>query len=103
MAKIVNSEEFRSNVNEGLVVVDFFATWCGPCKMLAPVFEELSSEMDGNATFLKVDVDQCGDIAREYSISTIPTMIIFKNGEKQETMVGFLPKESIKSNIEKYL
>ncbi|CEH36225.1 thioredoxin [Romboutsia lituseburensis] len=103
MAKIVNSEEFRSNVNEGLVVVDFFATWCGPCKMLAPVFEELSSEMDGKATFLKVDVDQCGDIAREYSISTIPTMIIFKNGEKQETMVGFLPKESIKSNIEKYL
>lgn len=103
MAKIVNSEEFRSNVNEGVVVVDFFATWCGPCKMLAPVFEELSSEMDGKATFLKVDVDQCGDIAREYSISTIPTMIIFKNGEKQETMVGFLPKESIKSNIEKYL
>ncbi|WP_270942547.1 thioredoxin [Romboutsia lituseburensis] len=103
MAKIVNSEEFRSNVNEGLVVVDFFATWCGPCKMLAPVFEELSSEMDGKATFLKVDVDECGDIAREYSISTIPTMIIFKNGEKQETMVGFLPKESIKSNIEKYL
>lgn len=103
MAKIVNSEEFRSNLNEGLVVVDFFATWCGPCKMLAPVFEELSSEMDGKATFLKVDVDQCGDIAREYSISTIPTMIIFKNGEKQETMVGFLPKESIKSNIEKYL
>lgn len=103
MAKIVNSEEFRSNVNEGLVVVDFFATWCGPCKMLAPVFEELSSEMDKKATFLKVDVDQCGDIAREYSISTIPTMIIFKNGEKQETMVGFLPKESIKSNIEKYL
>lgn len=103
MAKIVNSEEFRSNVNEGLVVVDFFATWCGPCKMLAPVFEELSSEMDGKATFLKVDVDQCGDIAREYSISTIPTMMIFKNGEKQETMVGFLPKESIKSNIEKYL
>lgn len=103
MAKIVNSEEFRSNVNEGLVVVDFFATWCGPCKMLAPVFEELSLEMDGKATFLKVDVDQCGDIAREYSISTIPTMMIFKNGEKQETMVGFLPKESIKSNIEKYL
>ncbi|MCR8747153.1 thioredoxin [Romboutsia lituseburensis] len=103
MAKIVNSEEFRSNVNEGLVVVDFFATWCGPCKILAPVFEELSSEMDGKATFLKVDVDQCGDIAREYSISTIPTMMIFKNGEKQETMVGFLPKESIKSNIEKYL
>lgn len=103
MAKIVNSEEFRSNVNEWLVVVDFFATWCGPCKMLAPVFEELSSEMDGKATFLKVDVDQCGDIAREYSISTIPTMMIFKNGEKQETMVGFLPKESIKSNIEKYL
>ena len=103
MVNIIKSEEFRENINQGVVIVDFFATWCGPCKMLAPVFEELSSEMEGKVTFLKVDVDECGYIAREYGISTIPTMMIFKDGENQDTMVGFLPKDAIKNNIEKYL
>ena len=103
MAQMLNNDNFNSSVETGVCVVDFFATWCGPCKMLAPVFEELSSEMEGKVTFLKVDVDECGDIAREYGISTIPTMMIFKDGENQDTMVGFLPKDAIKNNIEKYL
>lgn len=103
MVKIVNSSEFKEIVKEGLTIVDFFATWCGPCKMLAPIFEEVSNEMENKAKFIKVDVDQCGDIAGEYSIQTIPTIIILKDGEIVETMIGFLPKDVIKSNIEKHI
>lgn len=104
MAKIVNSNEFKESIKEeGVVVVDFFANWCGPCKMLAPIFEELSNEMEGKTQFIKVDVDQSVDIAREYGVQSIPTMAIIKNGQPVETMVGFLPKDVIKSNIENYL
>ncbi|MCC3868874.1 thioredoxin [Terrisporobacter mayombei] len=104
MAKIVNSNEFKEAIKEeGVVVVDFFATWCGPCKMLAPIFEELSNEMEEKTQFIKVDVDQSVDIAREYGVQSIPTMAIIKNGQPVETMVGFLPKDVIKSNIENYL
>lgn len=103
MAKIVNSNEFKEAIKEGVVVVDFFATWCGPCKMLAPIFEELSNEMEGKTQFIKVDVDQSVDIAREYGIQSIPTMAILKDGQPIETMIGFLPKDVIKSNIENYL
>lgn len=104
MAKIVNSNEFKEAIKEeGVVVVDFFANWCGPCKMLAPIFEELSNEMEGKTQFIKVDVDQSVDIAREYGVQSIPTMAIIKNGQPVETMVGFLPKDVIKSNIENYL
>jgi len=103
MAKIVNSNEFKESIKEGVVVVDFFANWCGPCKMLAPIFEELSNEMEGKTQFIKVDVDQSVDIAREYGVQSIPTMAILKDGKPVETMVGFLPKDVIKSNIENYL
>ena len=102
MAKIINSNEFNNTVESGVVVVDFFATWCGPCKMLAPVFEELSGEME-KVNFFKVDVDQALDIARKYAITTVPTMIIFKDGEVVDKMIGFLPKEHIKSKIQTQL
>ena len=104
MAKIINTSQFRGSVeeNQGVVVVDFFATWCGPCKMLAPVFEELSGEMN-DVNFFKVDVDQALDIARKYAITTVPTMLIFKDGEVVDKMIGFLPKEHIKAKIEAQL
>ena len=105
MAKIIKTSEFRSEVEEkqGVVVVDFFATWCGPCKMLAPVFEELGTEMDGKAKFFKLDVDQSLEIAQQFSVSTVPTMIIFKNGKEVQRIVGFVPKEQIKSKIKAHL
>jgi len=103
MSRIIGSSEFASEVKEGLSAVDFFATWCEPCKMLAPIFDELGVEMDGKVNFIKVDVDQSKDIASKYNVSTIPTILILKNGEKQETMVGFSPKEVIKEKIKKYL
>ena len=105
MAKIINTSQFRGSVeeNQGVVVVDFFATWCGPCKMLAPVFEALGEEMDGKARFLKLDVDQSLEIAQQFSVSTVPTMIIFKDGQAVDKMIGFMPKEQIKAKVESYL
>ena len=97
-----NNDNFNSSIENGVCVVDFFATWCGPCKMLAPVFEELSGEME-EVNFFKVDVDQALDIARKYAITTVPTMIIFKDGEVVDKMIGFLPKEHIKSKIQTQL
>ena len=98
--KIVSSNEFRSEISEGVVLVDFFATWCGPCKMLAPVLEELSEEMSDKVKIIKVDIDQSGDLADEFRISSVPTMILFKNNEVVDTLVGLLPKERIKEVIE---
>ena len=105
MVKHINQDEFEKEVlnEEGVVVVDFFATWCGPCKMLAPVFEDLGNEMKDSAKFVKVDIDQSMDIARKFMISTVPTMMIFKDGKPVETMVGFMPKAVIKSKVEAHI
>lgn len=105
MAKIINTSDFVENVEntKGVVVVDFFATWCGPCKMLSPVLEGLSGEMEGKAKFIKVDIDQSLDLANEFQISSVPTMIIFKDGQKAEQLIGFLPKEKIQQAIESNL
>jgi len=100
MAKIVNSAEFNNEIKDGVVVVDFFATWCGPCKMLAPIFEELSTEMEGKVKF---NVDQCPDISMQYSVASIPTIIVFKDGKNVNTTVGFVPKERIKEIVEAYI
>lgn len=102
MLKKVNENEFKEEIKEGVVVVDFFADWCGPCKMLSPVMESLSEEMN-NVNFIKVNVDECGDIAREYRIMNIPTIIMFKDGVKKETIVGFNPKEVLSEKIKQYL
>ena len=105
MAKIIKTSEFRSEVEEkqGVVVVDFFATWCGPCKMLAPVFQEVANEFEGKADFYKIDIDVSLDIARQFSVSTVPTVIIFRNGEPIERLVGFMPKENLASKIKEYI
>ena len=105
MAKIINTSQFRQSVdqNSGVVVVDFFATWCGPCKMLAPVFEQAGEEMKNDATFLKVDIDQSLEIAQQFRISTVPTMMIFKDGKPVESLVGFMPKEAIVQKVKSHL
>lgn len=81
-----------------IVVVDFFANWCGPCKMLSPVIEDLSNEMT-NVTFLKVDVDNFNEIASEFQIMSIPAIIIFKDGKVVGKSVGFQPKDALKKLI----
>ena len=99
MKIVVDNNEFKSEIESGITVVDFFATWCGPCKMLAPVLEGLAGEMEGKAKFIKVDIDQSLDLANQFQISSVPTMVIFKNGEKVNQLVGFLPKEKIQEAI----
>ena len=105
MAKIINTSQFRGSVeeNQGVVVVDFFATWCGPCKMLAPVFEQAGEEMKNDATFLKVDIDQSMDLAQKFKIVSVPTLKVFKNGEEVDTLMGFMPKEVLKSKVEAHI
>lgn len=101
--KIINSTQFDEVTSEGIVVVDFFANWCGPCKMLAPVFEQAGEEMKNYATFLKVDIDQSLELAQQFRISTVPTMMIFKDGKPVETLVGFMPKERIVQKVKSHL
>ena len=103
MAKIVSTEEFREEIKNGVTLVDFFATWCGPCKMLGPVLEELAKDVEGKAKVIKVDIDQSPELADEFRIASVPTMIIFKDGNRSETMVGFTPKAEIMSTLEGYL
>lgn len=83
------------------VLVDFWATWCGPCKMVAPVIEELSKEYADKIKFAKVDVDQNPVISNSLRIASIPTIMIFKNGQVVDTLVGFRPKEAFKQIIDK--
>ena len=102
MAKIINSQEFDNTIESGVVVVDFFATWCGPCKMLSPVIDELSGELE-NVNFVKVDIDQSMDLAQKFKIVSVPTLKVFKNGEEVDTLMGVMPKEVLKSKVEAHI
>lgn len=90
MALIHYEKDFASLI-EDKAVVDFYATWCGPCKMFAPIFEEVSIKMDFN--FVKVDTDSNSDLAREYGIMSIPTIILFENGNEVKRHTGFMSEE----------
>lgn len=96
--QIQSVAEFDREIAEGTVLVDLFATWCGPCKMLAPTIDQVEKEHP-EVKFLKVDVDELGDIARRYNVFSIPTLIVFKNGEKVKEQVGLLPKPGVEALI----
>lgn len=96
MIKHVESlDEFKELTKEGKVLVDFFATWCGPCRMLSPVLEELDASDDFKVQILKVDVDELGEIAAMFGIQSIPTLIYFENGKSIRKNVGFMRKDQI--------
>ena len=99
MVKKISGAGFSQAEASHVAVVDFSATWCGPCKMLAPVLDELSEEMAGKADFYQVDVDENPDLAVRFGISSIPAVLIMKDGVKADMQVGFQPKELIKGYI----
>lgn len=94
-----NEDNFNDLINGGAVLVDFFAEWCGPCKMLAPVLEDLASDRS-ELKIVKIDVDLNSNLAKNYGIMSVPTLMLFKNGELVSTKHGFMPKEQITSWIE---
>ena len=77
------------------VLVDFFATWCGPCKMLAPVLEEFNDEYGGRVKVVKIDIDKHIELARQFRVATVPTLMVFENGEAKETVIGYHSKEEL--------
>ena len=91
---IQNKDEFDSAIKEGLVLIDFFATWCGPCKMLSPVLEEVANE-NPNLSVLKIDVDEVGELAARFGIQAIPTLILFKNGSQVAMKMGYQNKNQL--------
>ena len=103
MVKKINTNDFNEMSKDGVIVVDFNATWCGPCKMLAPVLEEVSEDFAGKASFYSVDTDENPDLARQFGIMNIPALVLLKDGEKADMNVGFVPKDAIASFINKNL
>jgi len=103
MVKEISSNDFNNEVSTGVVVVDFFATWCGPCRKLGPIMDEVETELSSKAKFVKINTDENLETAKNYQISGLPTLLIFKNGEPVERLVGLMPKSSVINGIEKYL
>ena len=101
---ILGKEEFDGVINSQLpVLVDFYATWCGPCKMQAPILHEFKEEIGDKAIVIKVDVDENAELAAKYNVQSIPTIAVFKNGELKEKSVGLTVKAQLSEMLIKYL
>ena len=105
MVQEINTDIFDMEVvnNDGITVVVFFANWCGPCRKLGPILEEVERDLETKVKFTKIDTDENIETAKKYQVSGLPTLLVFKDGEVVERMVGLMPKSTIITNIEKHL
>jgi thioredoxin 1 len=101
--KTFTDSNFDSETSKGVVLVDFWAEWCGPCRRLAPTVEALASDYEGRATVAKMNVDENPDVPSRFAIRGIPTLLLFKDGQLAETIVGLQPKEAIAATLERHL
>lgn len=92
--KIINEKEFEKEIKEGTVLVDFFATWCMPCRMMSQILEEVDRELDGKGKIVKVDVDLNENLARKFGVMSIPTLVLFKDGKMVSKNVGVMQKNN---------
>ncbi|MBN2479438.1 MAG: thioredoxin [Parachlamydiales bacterium] len=99
----LNEKNFSKEIASGVTLVDFFAPWCGPCRMLAPVIEEVANDMKGKAKIGKIDIDKEIKLATQFRVSSVPTMVLFKDGKEVDRLVGLRDVEDLKKFIEKEL
>ncbi|WP_099158697.1 thioredoxin [Virgibacillus ndiopensis] len=98
----VTDQNFTKETAEGLVLADFWAPWCGPCKMIAPVLEEIDGEMEDKVQIVKLDVDENQETAGKFGVMSIPTLLLFKDGNVVDQVIGFQPKEALVELINKH-
>ncbi len=105
MSKAVTNATFETEVirSDGPVLVDFWAEWCGPCKMIAPVLEEIASEHEGKLTIAKLNVDENPDVARRYGVLSIPTLVLFVGGVEKQRVVGFSSKRDLLTQLSEFV
>lgn len=95
----LDDNSFKKTISTGVTLVDFYADWCGPCRMIAPIIEELSTDFDGKAKIAKLDIEKAQEVTSEFQVTSIPTIILFKDGNEVKRIVGLRDKETLKSLI----
>ncbi len=100
--EIIKEKDFEKTIKKGVVVVDFFATWCGPCRMMSPILEQAQETLGDKAKIVKVDVDESEKLARSYGIMSIPTLLFFVDGQLKDKHIGLMSKDDFIETVEKY-
>ncbi len=98
--KHLNDDNFKNEISEGVTLVDFYADWCGPCRMMEPIVEELATDLEGKAKIAKVDIENAQKTTAMFNVTSIPTMILFKNGQEVQRIVGVRDKDSLAEIIQ---
>lgn len=99
----LDDDNFETSISKGVTLVDFFADWCGPCRMIAPIIEELSKEFHGKANIAKLDIEKAQDVASKFQVTSIPTIIVFKDGKEVKRIVGLRDKDTLKTLVTSYI